>query len=244
MAFPTFTSIGGNSGGSNGTSHTVTIPARTAGELLVLLFATDGNPTITPASVDSVSWNDILRNTGANPQPRTGNSVVRSRVMYLFAGSTAAQSTISVSLGSTEAAAWRVFCFTGAHDTTPPEEEGTAGAASLNPNPPANNPSAWDTEDTFWLIYATHDDGADTFSAFPTANDNNEDRSTGAGGVGLGTCTHTAAVSSYDPGSFTISSTEDYTTGVIAIRPAPAAVWTPPAKRIVVPQAVHRAANW
>mgnify|MGYP001033297877 CR=1 FL=1 len=209
MAFPVPT-VGSSSAGSN----PITIPARTAGDLIVLLMAAGSTIASNPnakfssvAAVDGVSWNLIGHLTGA----ATFTDYVSA--YYLFAGSTAASSTIAVGNGTSwylEQSAYAVVV-TGAHASTPPEWAAIAGL-----DPPNLDPVGWGTEDTLWLAHMAN------FSGTPAGPSGFTNIGSGANGR-LGYLN--SATSSLNPSAFTGGSAGSVST--IAIRPAAVAASNP-----------------
>jgi hypothetical protein len=141
-------------------------------------------------------------------------------------------------MGASEQGAWRIFRITGWYGGTISGVTGTpfdldglatasASGVSSTPDPPNLDPANWTTEDTLWLA-ACGVDTSRTISVYPLANNNTADVSGGAGGATLGLCTLNDAVSSKNPGTFTISTSDDWCAFTVAIRPAGAAVAPPP----------------
>lgn len=93
------------------------------------------------------------------------------------------------------------------------------GSPSSTPDPPSANPANWDVEDTLWIA-AIAVDTSRTISAYPLADRNTADVSGGSTGATLGICTTTSAAASLNPGTFTISSSDDWAAATVAIRPA------------------------
>ncbi len=145
--------------------------------------------------------------------------------------------TFTVTLSGSEQGGWRVFRITGWGGTlgttfgniaSSSDVVGQFGAtgSSANPNPPNLDPFNWATEDTLWLAVISADTSR-TISVYPLPDLNTADVSGGAGGATLGICMTNSAVSSLDPGTFTISASDDWTANTIAVRPAAASARIP-----------------
>lgn len=140
--------------------------------------------------------------------------------------------TFAATLNASESGGWRIFRITGwfgsgiiasAGSGTQIDANGmsmlSAIASSSNPNPPALDPANWATEDVLWIAACALDTSR-TISVYPLAGRNTADNSGGSGGATLGICTSESAVGSLDPGTFTISASDDWVAATIAIRPA------------------------
>lgn len=90
-----------SNGGSNSTSHSATLPAHSAGDLLIVLFGIDGAPTI--SSVTS-GWVQLLTTTG-------GSSSHIRRVYAKVA--TSSSETFSFTSSASEASAFLSWTITG-----------------------------------------------------------------------------------------------------------------------------------
>jgi hypothetical protein len=228
MAFPTIADADTKSGTvtTNSTSWTITFPTNiAAGDLLLLFFGIDGSPDVSATGFTNV-----------------GNLQNSACTVYLLAKVAAGTETgtFTATLTATEQGGWRVFripaatWFGGTLSQYPTESNGfaalgeAAGSPSANPNPPALNPANWDVEDTLWIA-ACGVDTSRTISVFPFAGRNTADVSGGSTGATLGLCTTTSTVASLDPGTFTISASDDWAALTVAIRPAasPRVPWQP-----------------
>jgi hypothetical protein len=229
MAFPTISDADTTNGtvAVNSASWTLTYPANiAANDLLILLLAGDGGSG-TLASLPA-GWVLGTDSTAAN-----GLSWAKKKATGSETG------TFSAGINASEQGGWRIFripasswegtlgtTFTGNQASNDSVAYGGAAAgASANPNPASFNPNNWDVEDTLWIVVLSADTSR-TISVYPYADRNTADVSGGAGGATLGVCTTTSAAASIDPGTFTISASDDWLAGIIAVRPAAAS--TPP----------------
>jgi hypothetical protein len=231
MSFPTVSDTDTTSGTvtSNSSSWTLTYPTNiAAGDLLIALLAIDGTPQRSGGSWPA-GW--VVAET------YSGTSAVE-----LFAGKKEAGGTesgdFSVTLSASEQGSWLVYRIptatwsgtVGSDWNTTSNVPATMTAsevvgASSTPNPSSLNPSSWDVEDTLWFAVAAADTSR-TFSAFPTTPSTFTNTvslvSGGSGGASLGWGRLESAAASMDPGTFTISSSDDWGAATIAIRPAAA----------------------
>jgi hypothetical protein len=203
---------------SNSTSWTLTWPTNLGnGDLVLAFVATDGDTSTTtwPAN-----WVDR--------EVSSGGAVTGHIAKFLSDGTQTGTFTLTVS--ATEQGAWRIFRITGWEGTLGDPFSGTTGGAiqagnlsnvSANPDPPSLDPVTWDVEDTLWFA-ACMVDTSRTISVFPLADRQTEDNSGGAGGATLGLCSTNSAVASLDPGTFTISASDDWEVYTVAVRPAAA----------------------
>jgi hypothetical protein len=226
VAFPTIVDADTKTGTvtSNSSSWTLTYPTNVAaGDLLVLLAAMDGDPSVGATGWDVGELNTI--------QPINGALGFR-----VADGTETGNFTLTVNF--TEQGAWAVLRVTGWYGgsvagsfnlTSGPVDHdgiavGGAQGASLTPDPPSFNPANWDVEDTLWIAACVVDTSR-TIVLYPT---NFPDRRTsivsgGAGGATLAFCSLSSAAASVNPDAFTISSSDDWAAATIGIRPAAAA---------------------
>ncbi len=222
MAFPVVQTADTKTGlvTSNSASWTLTYPTNLAsGNLIFACCAFDGLPScIWPSG-----WVKKVQGQGGIG---SANSV--GLAAKISDGTETGNFTLS--LGAAEQGAWRIFRITGwyggslgtdsTNDADGLRYEGSVtGSPSTTPNPPANNPANWDVLDTLWFA-AISVDTSRTISVWPLANLNTSDVSGGAGGATLGLCSKNDAVASLDPGTFTISSSDDWVAYTVAVRPS------------------------
>ena len=220
MAFPQVVGSQLSSRASNAIDDTVDLPASVAaGDLLLVFHYSDGATTRTFPG----SWVEIKDATVSGDMASIG-------VAYLIAagGETSVVVTKSVTERFTaiairiSAASW--------HGTTAPEISTGIQGSSTTPNPDVLNPAGWDIEDTLWIAAMCWDDGAGTMTvnAYPYASNNLVSAAVNSAGRGA-IATLESAVASEDPGTFTLSATDQWWAGTVAVRPAAAAAATDPA---------------
>lgn len=224
MAFPTISDADTKNGTvtSNSTSWTITYCTNIAsGDLLLLFLASDGVQAFT-----ATGWTEI-RQAATTP-------VSLSLMAKVAAGTETG--TFTATAAFTEQGGWRMFRIPAAGwlggtlpsaDADPTVQKDANGiavsamasGASNVPNPPNLDPANWATEDTLWIA-AMAADTSRTISVYPYATRNTADVSGGSTGATLGLCTTTSTSGSLDPGTFTISASDDWSAITVAIRPA------------------------
>lgn len=222
MAFPTIADADTKNGTvtSNSATWTLTYPTNiAAGDLLVAFIATDGSPSLTfPADWIQAGLTGVMSASSGGAVRLT---CARKDAVGTETG------TFSLDLSASEQGAWRIFRIPAASwEGTQPNVQtavdgDSATGASSNPDPPSLDPALWGTEDTLWFA-AIGVDTSRTISVYPLADRNTADVSGGSGGATLGVCTSASAVSSLNPGTFTISSSDDWVAITFAVRPAAA----------------------
>lgn len=220
MAFPTVQDADTKSGTvtSNSTSWTLTYPTNLhVGDLILAFVATDGDTDTTPSLPAgwTIYWSEAAG--------RAETGMVAAKV-----SDGTESGSFTLSLPASEQGAWRIFRIIGWYGTLADGLDVGLDAVQTGstPDPPSLNPASWATEDTLWFA-ACAVDTSRTISVYPLADRNTADVSGGAGGATLGICSTTSAVSSLDPGTFTISASDDWDAFTIGIRPlASPAVYT------------------
>lgn len=226
--YPLVVSVNGGNNNTDSTSHTVNLPGSiVAGNLLLVFFSVDGNPTITfPAG-----WTQLF-NTA---RTEGGTTYVRFGCWYRIAtGTEGATITVNTSgpSGSQRSAhtSYQISNYTGVPVSA------TATNNNQYPDPPILTP-AWEAADTLWFATCGYDQGQRTVTGWPanyTMNQRNE-RSNDANGVGVGTAGRQYNAASENPGTFTISASQRWVAATVAIRPvAPPTVATTAASPVGV----------
>ncbi len=220
MAFPTIATAQGGVQAANATSWTLTWPTGiTAGDLLLLFLGIDGNVTVTPAGTGWVATT-----------PFTGSGGACSGHAHKKVADGSETGTFTATVSGSESGGWRIYRISGWEGTLGTTFDNAAttggvatvrvsGGDSANPNPANLDPLNWATEDTLWIAGCAVDTSR-TISVYPLADNNTADVSGGAGGATLGLCTLNDAVSAKDPGTFTISTADQWGAITVAVRPA------------------------
>jgi hypothetical protein len=229
MAFPAIQTADTKNGvvTVNSTSWTLTYPTNlVAGDLILAFVATDGDNDTTP------TWP-----AGWIATAQSGTAAVTALAAKKVSVGTET-GTFTLTLPASEQGGWRIFRITGWQGTIGTTfsvnndgtggavQGGTASSATANPDPPSYNPGLWDVEDTLWFAVCAVDTSR-TISVYPLADNNTADVSGGAGGATLGVCSTNSAVASLDPGTFTVSSSDDWQCFTVAIRPVGSLIYNP-----------------
>lgn len=220
MAFPQIASADTQSGTvtSNASIWNLTYPTNlAAGDLIFGALALDGATGI------SASWSGFVN---AKRNPGAVSLWVGKRV-----SDGTESGTFSVDLDAAEQGSWRVFripaaTWEGTLGTTFENVAASgsvvmfpANAASSTPDPPLLTPNNWGAEDTLWFALAGVDTSR-TVSVFPLPDNQTSQVSGGSGGATLAICTQNLNASSLNPGTFTISASDDWIAFTIGIRPS------------------------
>lgn len=229
MAFPTISDADTKAGTvtSNSTSWTLTYPTNiAAGDLLLAFVAIDGGGS---GASFPAGWVTVSQTSTANVIALSKKKAVGSET-----------GTFTMTTAS-EQGAWRIFRIPAATWEGTLGTDWDAGAGSVDyyigtsasdtPNPPNFDPPGWDVEDTLWFA-ACSVDTSRTISQFPAGWTNktgtNGDVSGGSNGATLGIAVLSAATASQDPGTFTISTSDDWVAVTVAVRPMAIAAYAPP----------------
>lgn len=216
MAFPVVEARAtGRTTAANVTSHPITLPSGiTAGDLLLVVFSCDGNPTITvDTGASGTGWNALTQ--GAN------TTVVSSNVFWKIAeGSDALTLTTSAGEQSSHAS----LRISGGYSVT-----GTsANGSSTNSNPP-NHAGHDGTQDYLWI--ATRAGDSTVVATVAPTNFTNLQTLAAAGtaGASVNTAERSVNSASQDPGTFT-SASEQWVSFTVAVSPViPTQTLTPTA---------------
>ncbi|HXE75321.1 MAG TPA: hypothetical protein VNN18_06780 [Candidatus Xenobia bacterium] len=212
---------GGNSG-ANVTNHTFNLPTGIASDdLLIIIASFDAVPTVTWPS----GWTQLIHTA-------TTNNFATFDVYYRIADGTEG-STITVTTSTSEGSAHTSYRITG-YQGTP--EVCTVVVANTNvPNPCSLSPS-WGADDTLWLAVMGYN-GNHSISAFPTNYSNTiSNRWASSNGTGVGSGERQLNAASEDPGTFTISASNDTAASTLAVRGAAAGADQPPLRRQMLAQ--------
>lgn len=196
------------------------------GDLLIVFFVNDGNVSVTVST--GSGWTQL----GVNSM----SPGVAARLSVYYKIATGTGDTIGFTTGASEGSAHVTYRITGFDANTAPEKDTvTATAVDANPNPPSLNPVNWDIEDTLWIA-AYGWDGNNSHSAYPANYTSNQvtNRWANAGGVGVAVSTRNNAVASEDPGTATLSGSDDWGAFTIAVRTLQPATYSATADNLPV----------
>lgn len=202
---------------SNGTTHSVALPASvSSGELLLIVFGADGSPTITWDNSTAGTWTQLYNAT---------NTVNRGGAWYKFADGTEGGKTLSVGTNNSEQCSWRILRISGANavEAATPVTGAAGDTTSEFPNTPSLTPS-WGSKKTLWVAALCGDD--DTNVVVNSPNNYQSGGTTICGGTGAGVITsvwtYRKEAASEAPSEFITEQGEDNVVGLIAIEPAEA----------------------
>ncbi len=197
------------------TSQNVTMPATVdAGDLLVILYTTDGNtaPTV-PAG-----WTRPTNGTATQGTNVTGSVFVKD------AAGTEDGTNVNISTGaaSEEAAAQVIRIPASKWEGNIASVEiptAAATASSTTHNPPSANPTGWDVENTLWISYVAG--GAFTgVTAYPAMElGYHTSYGSAASDASVSSSLRQINAASYDPSSYTVTPTNPGVAFTIAVRP-------------------------
>jgi len=222
MAFPTIQTADTKNGtvASNSASWTITYPTNLAsGDLILLFLGADGAGAITTMPAGWIASGFQLGAVSISIAKKISNGTETG--------------TFTTNLAGSEQGGWRCFRITGWEGTIGTTFDGSAtdgavtgpgspgGGASQFPDPPDLDPANWGTEETLWFATCGVDTSR-TISVYPLASNNSADVSGGSTGATLGVCSTNSAVGSLNPGTFTISASDDWGALTVAVRPAAA----------------------
>lgn len=204
MAFPVVQArASGASGTSNVTSHSITLPSGVvAGDLLIVVFSSDGSPTVSTTSNGWVVLSQLvqsgLQTTGAVLSKRaTGSDALTVTTSFL-------EQSSHISLRISDGAVRTVA---------------SANGDSTNSDPPSCNPAI--TDDYLWIATRGGDVSTGFINATAAPSNYSNLTTKDASGV-LGAATATAErslnASSENPGTFT-SGDEQWVCFTIAVAP-------------------------
>ena len=207
---PVLSSVTSTSFATNATAHNATMPTTTAGDLLIALFSSNANSTVTTPAGWTLSANAVNgTSVTANVYTRVATGTDGSTVNFVTsAAETGAAQIYLIANGS-----WQGTIANGF------DISANVNATTASPNPPALNPATWGTESTFWIAYAA----GRTYTGLdnPPANYGNAvhvNGGTGTTGASTGSASRIAAVANEDPGTFSMSSSQVGIAYTMAVR--------------------------
>lgn len=208
MAFPVVAAVNGGNNPGDTANHTVNLPAGiNAGDLLLVFFASDGNPTIGFPG----GWTCLFQEWAAG-----GSPAVRFGCWYRIADG-GEGATINVTTSASERSAhtsYRIVDYFGVPEAGTP----VASGPTPNPDPPSSSPS-WGALDTLWLAACGYDSNK-TVTFYPTNyTDGRNDLANQVDGCGVGTARRELNAASENPGTFTISGNDQWVANTVAIQP-------------------------
>lgn len=207
MAFPTGQARAtGRTTAANVTSHPVTMPSGiVAGELLLVLFSTDGTPTCTDGSGLWTKLGQV-------------NDAAVNCTAAIFHKIAAGSDTLTVTTSVGEQSSHISHRISGASGVVTAASAVTNGIASANSNPPNHTPPAG-AKDYLWIACRTGD-STPVATVAPTNYGNLLSiAAAGTAGASSSVADRLLNAASDDPGAFT-SASEDWVCLTLAIEPA------------------------
>lgn len=191
-------------------THDVTMPTTVnSGELLIIIFSCDG-VTFT----DPTGWTKLV-------EASADTRFVKSAVYVKVADGTEGGTSVNVQTTGSSRAAVNVYRISGFEDGLSGLEETHTTGSSTSPNPPSISPSWGASNDTLFIAWETNGPGADSITAFPSGYTNTSTVKTGLSTFdhyGIASCRKEANTASEDAGAFTLSASDYWTAGTLAIK--------------------------
>jgi hypothetical protein len=203
-ATPAVAAVNGGNDVVNSTSHTVNLPAGiSTGDLLLVVFASDSNPTITfPAN-----WYNL---------DTTSSGAATTMAIYYKIADGSDGATITVTTSNNQMTAHTSFRITGGQGV----EIGTAATDTDASPDPGELRTRFGTLNNLWIAVSGNDVGTTTVTGYPAGYaDTRNDRSNDAEGVGIGTARLASTTDNNDPGVFTLSGAQDWIANIVCISP-------------------------
>lgn len=202
----------GDDAGSGVSSHVITLPTGIdAGDRVIILFATRETPDATwPAG-----WSEFYDGGNSGQIAQAG--------AYRDCDGTEGGTTITVTTGATRACAWHVWWLSRGNFIAgvAPEAGAVATGSSTTPDPPTVAPS-WGASVPSLLITAVslkNSAAPPTVSSWPTNYTDNQTQEVGSGvNHALHAASRQASTASENPGTFTLSGSEQWAAQTIAVR--------------------------
>jgi len=196
------------------TSHTATLPACASGKLLVAVITPDNAGA--PISNVTAGWTKIN-----NLSDTATFGTVRTETYYKFSSGA---DSLSYDTGASVPTSYIIRCFGGAHASAAPEgSSALATGTSVNPDPATSGAVSWGTDTNLFCFFAAFDRGGSgaAHSAYSSGytTDQRETSTETAGAAAHSGC-KAASADSDDPGTSTISASDNWLAGTYVIRPA------------------------
>jgi hypothetical protein len=216
VAFPQIATSVSNNNATNSTSHTVTLPTGiAAGDLLVILFVSDGSSTISVTSPAS-GW------TATTIGFANGTTARLSLLERIADGAEA--STITVTTSANQMSAWTGYRITGTDTSQAIDVATAAPATTQNPDPPSGTAVWGGAEDNLFIAVAAWDSNP-TLSTYPTNYSTGQltaVANNATHGAGVASACRELAADTDDPGTFALSASIAAVGQTLIIRPAAA----------------------
>ena len=211
---PQVASVTTSTFGTNTTAHAVTMPSSvSAGDLLLMLVTSDGSANQTTPS----GWTALFLNQ------RSGTAVTFSAFTKVATG-TEGGTTVNVATSATEQAAAQVYRITSWYgNLSGVVTSASATGTNASPNPASLTPS-WGAGNTLWIAtHAADHNSTRSTTAYPAnyTNGLHTQSNTGSSAVHVSSARRAQNAATEDPGTFTMSASDDWVARTIAVRAAP-----------------------
>jgi hypothetical protein len=196
-------------------SWAVPMPATVnSGDLLLIYLGHDAENTI---AFDAVSGWTLVYDDSTSDVAATGRTACWKKIADGSEGGTNVTVAAASLVSNRQALAYVLRYQAGTYGTgvLADVEEAHNEGGSATPDPPSLTPS-WGSGDTTWIAFAQCD-GNRTTSVYPLA-DNNTRQSVTTDAASQMICTQQIATSPENPGTFTISVSDQWTATTLAIR--------------------------
>lgn len=216
MAFPQVGSTAVTASFTSGTSHDADLPASiSSGDLLVILSAFDGSPTVTAPS----GWTKLKQLANGD-----GNMVLAANIKKAD-GTEGSTATITTSASENGVhVAYRITDWSGDINDVEVSSgaQKAAGTTDESPDPDSISPS-WGSDDNLIIACAGQQVGSAAFTGYPYADNQLDQNDGGAGtGAGVAICSDELTSATVDPGVFTLDTPRNWAAFTIAVKPAAA----------------------
>ncbi len=212
-AFPVVEATNGGGNTTAAVTTPVTLPSNVAvGNLLIVFFVKDG--TAAPAGISGTGWTTF------------GGAAGTAQYAIAYWKIADGDDALTINHASTKTA-YIAYRITG-HDANTAPEIASAINTSITPNPPALNPTNWETEQTLWLASFGWDAKSGNGAALslssysPSYDDSQTTFVTGtadATDVGIAVASRNAYLVSDNPGQAALSGSGAWVAHTVAIRP-------------------------
>lgn len=212
MTFPSVTATSTSTLATDGTTHTVTIPAVSSGNLILIATGINGNPGITEPS--GFTFQKEL----------SGSNCVYALFAKVSDGSEAG--TVTFTTDASEESSHCVYVIDSWFGSLAGVETST-GATGNSDTPASGSLSpSWGADDNLYIASVGLRRGRN-FDSFPTDQPDNRistGTSTATSGSGCGLASRNLAASSANPAAFGLDGSTPFAAVTIAVRPAGGAV--------------------
>ena len=215
MTFATVAATATSVEGTDTPSHTITLPASVAGDLLRVYFASEGDNTVT-------DWDGFTEIFSVN----RGTAVHLSSAYMKATSASVPGTSITITTSSSESSAHVARKYTGHEDpaTQAPEASAGANGFSNTPNPDSLTPTGG-AKDYVYEVACASQSSNDPFDSFPsnyTGSQQDLDSGGPSNTVTIGVAFRNLNAASDDPGSFDLAGADsrNWVAATFVVHPA------------------------